>query len=87
MAASSGLSDNSILKEDALATQRRYNLSHLAEEETEAWRNENYVMNNIVVGTGAGACVSERRQPGSAGRLSQCPEDQAVWAATFSIYG
>lgn len=29
-----------ILREDALATQRRYRLSHLAEEETEALRNE-----------------------------------------------
>lgn len=87
MAASGGLWDNGILKEDALATQRRYNLSHLAEEETEAWRNENCVMNGAVVGTGAGVCVSGRRQPGSAGRLSQCPEEQAVWAAASSIYG
>lgn len=77
--------DNGILKEDALATQRRYHLSHLAEEKTEAWRNENCIVNGAVVYPGAGAWVSGRRQPGWAGGLSQCPADHAVWAAASSI--
>ena len=43
MAISCGAWVKGILREDALATQRRYRLSHLAEEENEALRNENRI--------------------------------------------
>lgn len=74
MAASGGPWVGGILKEDALATQRRYPLSRLGEEETETQRNENCIMHGAVLGTGAGVCVAGRSQPESVGRLYQVPQ-------------
>lgn len=88
MAASAGPWDKRFLTEDALATQRKYHLSQLAEEETEAWRNENCIMNGAGVSTGAGVCACVREEVAWIGRrLYPCPTDQVMWAAASSIYG
>ena len=62
-------------------------LSHLAEKETEALRNENWIVMHLGASEQVCVCVSGRRQPGFAESSSQCPADHTVWAAAFSICG
>lgn len=63
MIASAGPWVNGIWRDDALATQRSYHLSHFTGEETEAWRNS---IN--ITGDGIFSRVCAHQGGGSLGR-------------------